>query len=59
MAADLPPNLANTAASAIVRAAEKQNNSNTNKPSEKKAKDDGRDAGNASIRRKNEPGNRP
>jgi hypothetical protein len=59
MAADLPPNLANTAASAIVRAAEKQNNSNTNAPSEKKAKDDGRDDGNASIRRKNEPGTRP
>lgn len=59
MTADIPPSLANNAASAIVRAAEKQNNSNTNRPSEKKAKDDGQDAGNASTRRKNEPGNRP
>lgn len=54
MAMNLPPNLPHVAASAIVRQAEKPN-----PPSNaKRNRDEGRDAGNASIRRKNEPGTR-
>lgn len=54
MALNLPPNLPHIAASAIVRQAEKTRP----KSDERRYKDEARDAGNASIRRKNEPGSK-
>lgn len=56
MGIDLPPNLAGQTASAIVRQAEKSGKQTPTSQADKNKKDAGRDAGNASIRRKNEPG---
>lgn len=58
MGIDLPPNTANVAASAIVRQADGAGKNNPNSQDNKRKKDDGDDARNASQRRAGEPGSR-
>ena len=58
MGIDNPPNLAGTAANAIVRQAEKAGKNTPNSQADKRKKDEGDDARNAAQRRAGEPGNR-
>ena len=58
MGIELPPNLIGQAASAIVRQAEGAGKKSPNAQADRNKKNEGADAGNASIARKNEPSNR-